>query len=350
MAADENAAAPAGGGRTLDCQEKSPPGEPGATDPPADGGAAGAREEQAPVRPARRPDAVARDDARRGALLMIMSTFAFSAMHAMVRHTSADISPVEVGFFRNLFGLIVFLPILLRFGPAFLYTRQIRLHLVRALINVVAMLAFFTALSLTPLARVTAIQFSAPIFAAVLGVVFLHERFRARRWSAIVLGFAGTLVILRPGIVAVDLGSVLTIVSAALWGIAMIMIKVMGRTDSSLTITAYMAIFLTVFSFGPALYVWKTPTPETWTWLVVMGIVGTLAQIALTEALRLTEATAVMPYDFLKLIWASALGFLWFGEVPDLTTFVGAAIIFGSSLYLVYRESRLAPARAPRHW
>jgi drug/metabolite transporter (DMT)-like permease len=200
------------------------------------------------------------------------------------------------------------------------------------------MLMFFTALSLIPVARATALSFSAPLFTAVLAVIFLGERFRIRRWMAILVGLAGTLIILRPGMIPVDLGSVLVVVAALLWGITMILIKMLSRTESSFAITAYMNIFLSLFSLGPALWVWVSPSPEMWGWMVAIGVLGTIAQLALSQALKETEPTAVLPFDFLKLVWAALLGMWVFGELPDLYTWIGALVVFASGFYLAYRE------------
>ena len=150
----------------------------------------------------------------RGIVAMLVSTVLFSAMHAAVRHVSHEIPPIQAAFFRNFFGLIVFLPILMRTGLAVLHTDRLGLHFVRAILNVCAMFAFFTALSITPIAKVTALSFTSPLFMAVLSVVILGERMRVRRWTATILGFVGTLIILRPGVEALDLGSVLVVSSA----------------------------------------------------------------------------------------------------------------------------------------
>jgi drug/metabolite transporter (DMT)-like permease len=146
------------------------------------------------------------------------------------------------------------------------------------------------------------------------------------------------LIILRPGMIPVDLGSVLVVVAALLWGITMILIKMLSRTESSFAITAYMNIFLSLFSLGPALWVWVSPSPEMWGWMVAIGVLGTIAQLALSQALKETEPTAVLPFDFLKLVWAALLGMWVFGELPDLYTWIGALVVFAAGFYLAYRE------------
>jgi len=274
----------------------------------------------------------------RGILLMCVSTVAFAVMHALVRHVSTELPPFQIAFFRNLFGLAFLLPLLVRSKFVMFRTNRIGLHAVRAVINIVAMLMFFTALSTTPLAKVTALSFTAPIFMAVLSILVLGERFRVYRWLAIAAGFLGMLIILRPGIVALDTGGLLAAGSAALWAVAMVMIKLLSRTESSLSIVAWMGVFLCVFSLGPALWVWQPPTNENLVWLSFIGLSGTVAQISLSQALKETEPTSVLPFDFLKIIWTALLGAWFFAETPDLYTWVGAAVIFSSGLLIAYRE------------
>ncbi len=282
----------------------------------------------------------------RGIVLMLLSTLGFSLMHALIRFVSAELHPVQIAFFRNLFGLVVFLPWFLRLGFAPLRTRRLKLHAVRAVLNVTAMFAFFTALSLTPIAQVTALGFTAPIFATLLAMLLLGEVVRLRRWAAIACGFLGALVLLRPGLIPLDAGSLLTLGAALLWGLTLIVIRVLGRSESSLTITSYMNILLTLLSFGPALLVWRTPGAQTLAWLLAIGVLGTLAQLAVAQSLREAETGVVMPFDFCKLIWVSALGYLLFGEVPDLFVWLGAVLIFAGATFIAYRESQLARARA----
>jgi drug/metabolite transporter (DMT)-like permease len=284
--------------------------------------------------------------ATRGIVLMLLSTLGFALMHSSIRHVSAELHPIQIAFFRNFFGLLAVLPWFLRLGLAPLRTRQLKLHMLRAVLNVTAMFAFFTALSLTPIAQVTALGFTAPIFAALLAMALLGEVVRLRRWAAIACGFAGTLVILRPGFQPLDPGSLLTLGSALLWGLTLILIKQLGRSDSSLTITSYMNILLTLLSVVPALVVWRTPEPGTLLWLLAIGVLGTLSQLAVAQSLKETEATVVLPFDFCKLLWVALLGYLMFGEVPDLFVWAGGILIFAGATAIAYRESRLARARA----
>jgi drug/metabolite transporter (DMT)-like permease len=273
-------------------------------------------------------------------LLMCVSTLGFAVMHTLIRYASAELHPVQIAFFRNVFGFLVFLPVLAQGGIGFMRTERIGLHAFRGLLNIGAMLMFFYALSVVEVARATALAFSAPVFAGILSVVFLGERFRIHRWGAIAAGFVGMLVILRPGLIPLELGPVLVVASSLLWATVMIIIKVMSRTESSLAIVAYMNVFLAIYSVVPALFVWQWPSAEGWALMAAIGITGTLGQLGLSQSLAETEPTVVMPFDFLRLIWVAGLGFWIFGEVPDVFVWIGGAIIFASGFYLAWRENQ----------
>ena len=282
----------------------------------------------------------------RACLLMVLGTVMFAAMHTAIRYTTQHLPAVEVAFFRNVFGLVVILPLLVRHGPRLFYTERLGLHVLRAVLNVFSMWAFFIGLSLTPLARATALSFTAPLFTALLSALFLGEVFRWRRWTAIFCGFFGALVILRPGFHVLDAGALLVIVSSLLWSLAIVDIKILGRTETSITITAYVTVLMIPMTLAPAVAVWQTPPLDMWVWLIFIGVIGTLGQIVVTDALKLADMTVLMPLDFLKLVWATAFGIVLFAEVPDFLTFVGAAVVFGSSFYIAWRESKLRRAKA----
>ena len=278
----------------------------------------------------------------RGIILMLVTTVMFTAMHAAIRHVTKELPPLQAAFFRAAFGALIFLPTIFRSGFGFLRTERIGLHLLRAFLNAASMFLFFTGLAVTALAKVTALSFTSPLFMAVLSVIILGERMRIRRWTATLLGFVGMLVIVRPGFIELDTGSILIIASSAIWAVKMIVIKFLLRTDTSLTVTGYASIFVSLFALPPALYVWQDPSLDAWMWMLFIGVLGGAAQFLLAEALREADAGAIMPFDFLKLVWASLFGFYLFGELPDAFTWIGALIIFASGSYIAYRESVVA--------
>ncbi|MEQ8815662.1 MAG: EamA family transporter [Thalassobaculum sp.] len=299
--------------------------------------------------PFRRPTSIPAPLA--GALMMALAAAAFSIMHAGIRHLSltGEMHPFEVAFFRVFFGFVALAPVFMRQGWAPLRTGKLKLFALRGALNAAAMLMFFYSLSITPLATVAALGFTAPLFATLLAMLLLGEVVRLRRWTAILVGFAGALIILRPGIVEVGFGPLLVIGSSVVWAVALMVIKVLTRTESSVTITAYASIFLAPVALAAAAPYWTWPGLEALAILAGLGILGTVAQTAMNQSFKLADASAVLPMDFSKLIWAAAIGFVMFGEVPDLWTWVGGALIFASATYIGIRESRLRrqPVAAP---
>ncbi|MFL2682726.1 MAG: DMT family transporter [Alphaproteobacteria bacterium] len=274
--------------------------------------------------------------------LMIIATVLFSVMHASIKYMSSSLHPFEIAFFRNLFGLIVIAPWFIRYGLEPLKTKKIKLHLARSFFNVIAMLSFFYSLSIAPLADVASLAFTAPLFASILAVVFLKEIIGIKRIIAIILGFIGAIIVIDPVYSSINNGHILTLLSASVWSVSLIIIKILGRTESSVTITSYMVIIMIPLSGIAALFYWETPTINDLIFLVIIGISGTAAQMLLAQALRQGDTSIIMPFDFLKLIWAVGIGYLFFFEVPSLNTWLGSIIIFLSTLYIAYREKILS--------
>lgn len=266
-------------------------------------------------------------------------------MHVCVRYLSADLHPFEIAFFRNFLACLFLLPLMLRNGGQLLKTRHIKWHMLRAALNIVAMLMFFYALSITPLAIVQALSFTAPLFATVLAMLLLGEKVKLRRWVALIVGFSGVLVILRPGAQPIELGALLVLGSASVWALTMVIIKRLSNTDSPLTITAYVTVFLTILSLLPALLYWKWPHGWQWVWLLFAAIVGTLGQLCLAKAFAYAETSIVLPFDFAKIIWTASLGYLLFGEYVSVYTWTGGVIIFCGACYIAIREHQLEKAQ-----
>ena len=277
---------------------------------------------------------------------MLLAALGVAAMNACVRHVSNELHPFEIAFFRSLFGLAVLAPVFLRVGFAPLRTRKLHVHAVRGALIAASMMTGFWGLSLVPLAKFTALFFSAPLFGTVLAWIALREMVRLPRLVALAVGLAGTLIILRPGGTGYDPGTVLVVLAAALWGVGMIVIKVFARTESNVTITFYVYLFVTPIAFAAALQFWQTPTIEQLAWLALIGAFGTTVHMSLAQAFRDADVTAVMPIEFTKLIWASAIGFAAFAEIPDLWTWVGGGVIFSSAAFIAHHERPGGPGGA----
>lgn len=286
----------------------------------------------------------ATSDPVRGSVLMICACAGFAGMIGIIRHVadSAGLHGFEIAFFRNLFGLIFMLPWVLRTGLKGLRTHRHGLYALRGVLSIVTMLCWFWAVTVMPMAEAVALSFTTPIFATVLAAVVLHEVVRTRRWTATAVGFIGAMVILRPGSGAIHPAALVVLLSALTMASAIITMKVLARTEPANAIVTYMVLYLTPLSLGPALLVWQTPDWQTVAWLVALGGLASISHMFVTRAFAAADASAIMPVDFARLPFVATIGFLAFGEVPDVWTWIGAAIVFGSSVYIARREARMA--------
>lgn len=286
-----------------------------------------------------------------GGAWMLSAGLGFAIMIALIRHASKEIHPFEVAFFRNLFGLMWMLPWIVTVGWAGLKTQRLGLYTGRAISGTAAMLTWFWAVTLMPMTEAVALSFTTPFFATIFAVLFLGEIVRVRRWSAIAVGFVGAMVILRPGVEAIRAESLVVIASAVCMACSTVFVKMLSRTESPNAIVVYMVMYLTPLSLIPALFVWTWPSWNVLGWLVLLGFVATLSHLCYTRAFRAADTSAVMPFDFSRLIFSALLGYIVFMEVADVWTWSGAAIIAGSAIYIARREAiaqreRRAAARA----
>jgi drug/metabolite transporter (DMT)-like permease len=280
----------------------------------------------------------------RGMFFMLLATLALSGMHALVRFLSAEMHAFEITFFRNLCGLLVMAPLMFQAGREELKSRQPQWHLLRGCFGILAMGLWFYGLSVVPIAEATALSFTAAIFGSVAAALFLGERMKLRRWTAVITGFVGALIILRPGFQSMQPGAWIVLASSLFWALALVTVKRLSSTDSTVCIVAWNSVLLTLFSLPLALPVWVTPTITQLGWLMLIGLLATLGHLAMTNAFRLADVSAVFPVDFSRLLWASLLGLLLFGEWPDAATWIGGAVIFASTTYITLRERELKDA------
>ncbi len=285
--------------------------------------------------------------ASRAALYMVGSCAGFAVMMALVRLVSAEIHPFVAAFFRSLFGLLFMLPWLAVAGIGKLGHGRLAMHALRSLLGLAAMLSLFMALSLMPLAEATALTFTAPLFATLGAALLLGEQVRLRRWTAAIIGFLGALIILKPGAQTLQPPAFIALGAAVLIAGAMLSIKALSRTEHPNAIIIIMGLMMTPASLIPALFVWTTPSAATFGWLIVLSAAATFGQLCLTRAFAAADASAVVPFDFSRLVFVSILGFAIFGERPDPSTWIGAAVIVGASVYIARREAQLGRSRPP---
>lgn len=278
----------------------------------------------------------------RAVLLMASAAVLFGLMSVAIRLASHHVHLFEIAFFRNFFGLLFALPLLAGPGLGLLRTRRVGLYGLRCGLGLAAMLCSFWALVYLPLSQAVAISYSMPLFVTIGAVLFLHEVVRLRRWSAVVIGFLGVLLILRPGTEAFSTGHLIALSGAALAACAYIAMKSLLRTEPADAAVIWMVLILSPLSLIPALFVWQWPGPTGWLWLVCTGLFGTLAQMCLTRATRLAELSALIPLNFIQLPVVAVFAWLLFGEHIDTMTVLGAAVIIAATVYIARREARLA--------
>jgi drug/metabolite transporter (DMT)-like permease len=282
----------------------------------------------------------------RAAGLMLASTLSFGLMAVVIRLVSRDLATTEIAFFRNLFGLLVLLPLLWRGAPAVFRTRQLPRYFVRSAIGIGSMLCGFWAIGHLPMAQAISLSYSTPLFVTIFAAIWLGEIVRRRRWSAVLLGFAGVLVIVRPGTDGFSAGSLVAVAAAVLSSVVAIQIKQLSRVDPPDTIVFWTYVFWVPLSLVPALFAWQWPQGMQWPWLVAIGAFGTGGQLLWTRALKLGEVSALTPIGFMQLPLVTVLAWLLFDEGIDRWTVLGAAIILAANAYIAHREARLSKRRA----
>ena len=285
----------------------------------------------------------------RGIGWMMLSGVMFVAVTGIVRHLGTDMSPTQAAFIRYIFGLILLVPLLFRLGSAWLSAgaplrvRRLGMHALRGLVHGIGVMLWFYAMARIPIAEVTAIGFTGPIFATIGAAMFLGERLRARRVGAILVAFGGAMIILRPGFEEVSMGALAQLAAAPLFAVSILIAKKLTETETSPAIVAYLSIFVTIALLPGALMNWRTPTLEELGWLFLTAVFATLMHLTMTQAFRVAEITVTQPFMFLQLVWATLLGYYVFAERPEVWIWIGGALIVASATYIAHRE-----ARAPR--
>jgi drug/metabolite transporter (DMT)-like permease len=278
-----------------------------------------------------------------------VASVGFSAAWVFIRLASETIHPFALVFWRNTAGLLLILPFVLR-DPAIASPAQWKSHAMRSTSGVIGMFTVFYAVANAPMATVQAINFAAPIFATAGAALFLGEKLRARRVGALLTGFAGVLVVLRPGAQPLTPGIVSAVVAAVAVAFSIIAIKRLVGIARPMAVVFWSFALPVLPTLLVAIAFWTTPSGAAWLYILGIGAATLIAQIATVRAFSIAEATAVMPYDFVRFGITIAIGYLLFGESIDGITLIGGALILGSAIYLAYREAVLArkgPASTP---
>lgn len=280
-------------------------------------------------------------------ILWVALSMALFAVMAAASRTATDLGyhPLEVVFLRNFSAVIVMLPMLGWHGASLYRSSALHLYGVRVSIGLVSMIAWFYALSLIPLGEVTAIGFLTPLFGTLGAIVFLGEKVRLRRWTALIIGFIGAMIILRPGASPFGFGQACALVSALSGGVMGILLKRLSAADHPDKIVFLTALLLTPLSLVPALFVWKWPGLDILPALAVIALTGVLGHAALMRGYRAAEASLIMSLEFVRLPFAVTIGYFMFNETIDKWTWIGAAVIFASAYYITQREAKLRRER-----
>ncbi|MBL4892445.1 MAG: DMT family transporter [Rhizobiaceae bacterium] len=283
-----------------------------------------------------------------GIMLKLLATFLLSLMTAIVKYASTTIPTGEIIFSRSFFALIPLMIMALMQGKLrdCVVTHRPWRHVVRASVGVTAMVCWFTALSIMPLPEVTAISFCAPLLIVVMSAVFLKEKVRIYRWTAVFIGFIGVSIILWPRLMAssgevAGYGVALTLVAVIFMAIASILIRGMTATETNASIIFYFTVSASVVSLFSLYWGWVVPDLKMYVLLVSAGLLGGLGQIAMTQAFRAAEASLLAPFDYSNMVWAILFGIFIFDEYPSEPVIIGGSIVVVAGLFIIYRENKL---------
>jgi drug/metabolite transporter (DMT)-like permease len=299
-----------------------------------------------PTLPIRIATLAALSTTSRASLLMLVVAACNAIDTVIIRIVAEDLHPLEIGFFRNLFSLLLILPWLHRVGPGVFLTSRLSIHVARAAIKLAALVSLFYAITIMPLADVTAIAFTTPLFVAIGAVLFLGETMRFRRWGAILIGFLGVLVVLRPGTAVFDPRMLAAVASAIGLATIALLLKFLAGREPPATIVG-LNLFITVpLALLLALPVWVTPSLDVLGLMALQGALGALAQLSVTRAMALADVSFLMPIEFMRLPLVVVLAYVAFGELAGPWVWAGAVLIFVSTFYLARRVAALSAPRA----
>ncbi len=275
----------------------------------------------------------------------MLSAATFFALHGpLVRMATIDLDPLVVAFFRSVFVLLLMLPWIVRNRTTAMRTNRLSMQALRALLSMTGFIFLVVAQANLTLAEVSALTFAAPLFATIGAVIFLREVVRARRWIATIIGLVGVWIVLRPGFQAVDPLFVLPLASALFIAASNLMIRSLSRTDSPNATVAWLAIFSVPLALIPALFAWSWPDLAALGWMFLLGVASVGAHMSLTRSLAAADASAVLPFDYARLVVVAGVAFVAFGEVPPIWTWIGGAVIVGAVVYIAHREAAAARA------
>lgn len=262
-------------------------------------------------------------------------------MATITKHVASSMPALEMVFFRNMFAVLALLPWALSHGLPHIKAANFRLYFSRSISSLFAMSMFFYAISMIPLTDAIALTFTVPLITTLFAAYFLAEKIGVHRWFALLAGFAGVIVILRPGHDQFQYATLIVLLATVAWAASNIFIKKLSHTDHPRAMVFIMMLIMTPLTLPAALYNWQTPQFTEILWLISLGVITNEAQFCMNKSYKHADMSLVMPFDFSRLIFTSIFAYLFFAEIIDMWTLLGSIIIFSSSLYIVRHESRL---------
>ncbi len=273
--------------------------------------------------------------------LIIISIIFGTLMGTFIKLAQEELNVFTTGFLRFFFGFLIITPYILKTKFEVFTTKNLKIHIIRSVLNLPAMLLGFAALAILPLEKMTAIHFIVPIIVTILAVIFLKEKIYLYRSIALVMGFLGMLIILRPGIIDISIGIYMALISSLIWSVVIILTKKVSKDDSAITILSHQYVYMSLFSFPLVIYFWDQPSLKAIIFILCAAMSGTILHIALNHAYKLVDVTMTQPYSFLGLVVSSIIGYFVFSDKPDFYTWLGASVIFCGVLLISYRELQL---------
>ena len=278
-------------------------------------------------------------NAAKGAWWMIAAAGALTAMAICIRYLPTY-SVLLMIFLRNVINLVLMTPSMVRQGKAIFRTERLGTHAIRNAFLYGGNVAWFFGVTKISLADVAALQFTSPLFTAIIAAALLGERIGGHRMVAILVGFAGALIIIRPGIIPLNIGTLSILLAAFLYSCAHVVTKLLSNTESGSTVVFYMSVTILIYSAIPAAFVWQTPAWADMPAMIGLGITGYATHYCITRSLAVGDASFVIVFDFMRLPFSVALGWMLFTEVLDAWTAAGALIIFATGYYSTVREAK----------
>jgi len=280
----------------------------------------------------------------KGIMWMIIHCFLISAMAAIIRAAAEDLNVFQIVFLYNAFAFLFLLPFIYKKGGIkSVKTKKLKIHLGRALLGAISLSMYFYSFTVIPLTEARAIALTGPLVSSLMAVIFLKETTGWHRTSAMIVGFLGALLILRPGMEGFTYISLMVVVCVFMWSIIDIWIKTLSKTESNICQLFYLTGGMSLFTLPLAIYFWQTPSGLVqWSVMIFLGLIFLINVYAVTNAFRNGDVTLIMPFDFSGMVFTIIIAYFAFGEVVDIYTAAGSVIIMGASIYVVRREAKKA--------